>query len=950
MQVLRKYLCNFILRQCINTTDNLLNAFKSKPKFDLMKTFAVVSLFGLLCLNQLYSQAIGDPLPAGITRLKSELTIDREVLIPAKLGAPVPQGKIDQNPPWLHVNVPIVPEGSTLTNQQKKALVMAEKWKRCFYFKLSKDPQFNSGVIQSGPKKWSFFNPFQRLSTGTWYWRFGIAPANAPGQPVWQPTTFSFTITGQERAAELPPTPDQLVSAIDFRPTGPITIMRESDIGNVLPTSVWPELAAQITDQIEDALASGSTPVTITPNASYASMVLFSQDMKGKFTNQERRVVELLRGYLLTGNPAYRTFGLARAAELEQLRQTAHWMILGQDKYLKDDAHYSPLPFIAVDCFLSNMPASQQQTFAALVREIISTPTGEGPDLHEHLEHVQYDNHKWQQGMKHLLMGSIILCRTQPEFKEWVKYAYELWLYRSPAFSRTDGGSSEGNGYLGVHDDSLTHIPWVLYQLTGHNYYRSKTWFDNFTNYLSYSNTEGNPGVSFEDSASDNGTRMPHLSEMLAYLRPDIASNLWWFENGAGETNVSSFARNLNEGNHAWDLLLLWKQVQAPNTQSISPPVKKGAVFRDVGLACMHTNLTDSTSNLMLNFRAGPYGSSQHTHPAQNAFTIAYGGQPLFWRTGYYNGGMPHNVLSYKCSRAHNTIMAGGMVQGFDPGAYAWMARFVNGERISYALGDASHAYNGKHQYFNVGVDTTYSGEGDVLNVTSANGFGNPGVTKFRRHVAMLRPSHIVVYDELEASSPITWTFQLNSPTAITKLNDKWFKSRNDYSAGNAQMFCLAPMTGTVTQGFLGSPQDRENKYPNGFQMHFHAKMTTNAALSATRFLTVIEVIPSAGGSATVSAFPTTGTAKIEVRAGDYYITAQLDPTKASSLSVRDVAGTQVSLATGRATQSVTLGSEQRQAQVGGSTLMIERNASNQVIFQEAMDRLPDAVLYGNTY
>ena len=58
--------------------------------------------------------------------------------------------------------------------------------------------------------------------------------------------------------------------------------------------------------------------------------------------------------------------------------------------------------------------------------------------------------------------------------EDWFKYAYELCRYRSPALSRSDGGSMDGNGYLGVHDEPLTHINWMLYRLTGHNYFTYK--------------------------------------------------------------------------------------------------------------------------------------------------------------------------------------------------------------------------------------------------------------------------------------------------------------------------------------------------------------------------------------------------------------------------------------------------------------------------------------------
>ena len=111
------------------------------------------------------------------------------------------------------------------------------------------------------------------------------------------------------------------------------------------------------------------------------------------------------------------------------------------------------------------------------------------------------------------------------------------------------------------------------------------------------------------------------------------------------------------------------------------------AAFRDVGMAAMHSDILDPSRNLLVTFSSAVNGSFQHLHPAQNAFCISYGGEPLFWRSGYYNGGQIHDALSYKASRAHNTIMVDGLMQGFDLGAYGWIPRFATGARISYVLG-----------------------------------------------------------------------------------------------------------------------------------------------------------------------------------------------------------------------------------------------------------------------
>ena len=89
------------------------------------------------------------------------------------------------------------------------------------------------------------------------------------------------------------------------------------------------------------------------------------------------------------------------------------------------------------------------------------------------------------------------------------------------------------------------------------------------------------------------------------------------------------------------------------------------------------------------------------------------------------------------------------MGTSFFSDGYGWIPRFIEGNEISYVMGDASNAYDGT-----VARDE-YLEEGGVWNVefTPENGFGKPGVKKFRRHIAMLRPNIIVIYDELEANN-----------------------------------------------------------------------------------------------------------------------------------------------------------------------------------------------------
>lgn len=889
----------------------------------------------------------GESLPDGVRRVSpSELRIERDAIAEPVLAQPVPQGLVDVNPPWLHVRVPL---------PASKKDARAEEWNRRFFFKLSQDPQFRRGVMESGAKRWSFFSPHQKLATGTWHWTYGIAPAESPDKPVWEKQVFSFVVDDRAFAPVIPPTADEVLAAIKKRAAGPVAICLREDIGHMLPDKTWPELAGQMEADARKALANGERPVRIeisdkdypahmgkNPKENY-----FMVKLRALFTVEERRVDSLLRGYLLTGDEQCKKLGLQRAIELEDQRLHRSFPILGKQVPLSRAAFYNTVPMLMLDAFHDDLPPEQQRTFTDLVLSLMDKHGAGHPHLHDQLEHAHFNQHDWQGDIRNLIVGSAVLCRRRPELEDWFRYAYELWLYRSPALSRADGGSMDGNGYLGVHDEPLTHVNWMLHRLTGFNYFAYKRWFANFPVYMSYMNSVGNPGVPFSDGG-DTSPGVPYLTEMLAYLCPDNPAHLWRFA-AQGRRTADEFSGDLVKGYKAMALLQLWRHVNAPDLSKARPPSESAAAFRDVGLAALHSDIRDPSRNLLVTFNAAVNGSFQHLHPAQNAFCIAYGGEPLFWRSGYYNGGPIHDALSYKCSRAHNTIMADGLVQGFDTGAYGWIPRFATGRRISYVLGDASHAYNGLFPKFGItepdGPRNAKSKNRDDF-ITRENGFGKPGVTRFRRHVVMLRPAHVLVYDELEAEEPVTWTFMLHALKPIEQRGACWFTTANDKGVGGARLFCASPVQGTVTDAFAGPAVDEENKRGGRNPPNWHVAIATDDKRAATRFLTVVAVQAGTNHSAEPVA---QGTGTISLNLGDYIVTAELDVARPGRIEVRDKAGT-CALASGQATKAITLGSATRQAAAEGATLLWEKETGAPERFCEETDRLPPVLLHGNPY
>ena len=449
----------------------------------------------------------------------------------------------------------------------------------------------------------------------------------------------------------------------------------------MLPDKTWPELAEQMKATRSKALKNGERPVQIEiSDKDYPAYmgknpkeVYFTLKMRSLFTVEERRVDALLRGYLLTGDERYKKLGVQRAIELEQLRLNRSYSILGKQIPMKDHAFYNTVPLLMLDAFYTDLPAEQQKTFVELALSLMDKHGNGHPHLHDQLEHAHFNQHDWQGDIKNLIVGSAILCRYRPEFEDWFKYAYELWLYRSPALEphrrRFDGRQRLSRRSRRTADAcELDAVPADRLQLL-----RYKRWFANFPVYMSYMNAVGNPGVPYSDGG-DGSPGVPYLTEMLAYMCPENPANLWRFKS-QGRRDANEFSKDLVKGYKAMAVLLLWQHFKAPDLSKAQPRTGVGRRVprcRHGGHAQRHPRpVAQPDGQLSVPRSTAPSNICirRRTRSASPTAASRSSGAPATTTAEQI-----HDALSYKCSRAHNTIMADGLVQGFDLGAYGWIA------------------------------------------------------------------------------------------------------------------------------------------------------------------------------------------------------------------------------------------------------------------------------------
>ena len=150
--------------------------------------------------------------------------------------------------------------------------------------------------------------------------------------------------------------------------------------------------------------------------------------------------------------------------------------------------------------------------------------------------------------------------------------------------------------------------------------------------------------------------------------------------------------------------------------------------------------------------------------------------------------------------------------------AYAFLLRFLHGDKMTYWLGDASNTYT------------------DIA-----------GVQRFRRHMVFLKPDTLVVYDEVDSDNKgLTWDYRLNGHHQVSEVDTKLTftnigdQGRKLIRIDNGKAVAMANLF-TLSQ--VGT--DANVITTPGKDDHWSSVTTTTDKSKAVRFLNVIKVIPT---------------------------------------------------------------------------------------------------------
>ena len=501
----------------------------------------------------------------------------------------------------------------------------------------------------------------------------------------------------------------------------------------------------------------------------------------------------------------------------------------------------------------------------------------------------------------------------------WMEYIYELWIAQSPQMAEQDGAWINGTGYFKLNTVTMYDISFSLKELTGVDFMKS-VWYRNNPKWLMYAFPPNSVSDGFGNGS--DGALTPTINH-AAYA--DVAARV--LKNSYAAWYAKESAKVLGLSVHdAPDFN--WFRIQRSNEMPLPDSLQEfdlpqAAVFPEVGVAYMHTTMQNSKTNLMFSMRSSPFGSLGHTHAEQNGFNIAFGGKRLFYNSGYRpKMGDPHFLAWYKHTQGHNAILIDGEGQPFNGGAYGWIPRFLHGKQISYAVGDASNAYSG-------------SDEGQSIDF---------GMKHFRRHYIMLRPSIIVIYDELEANHDAEWSWLLHNDKGL-KINPekKAIIAENEVANAQVSLFSSDEIDFFVTDQFSvpavnwGRKKDKEGNLAK-FENQWHFSGVSKNKTPKMRYLAIIQVKDKTGDSGCEEVVFNQSTKNWSV--GEWNITAEMDTENPAKIKVSNSDETATLASSG----SLEIYGKKYKGKVAGSSKLVEV-IDGKIVFQESVDKLPRAIL-----
>ena len=706
-----------------------------------------------------------------------------------------------------------------------------------YKIRLARDKNFTQDLISIDKIPFTMINVHQPLEKGLWFWQFKPTDGNWSEIASFKIDNSSIDFT--------PPSFDTLLNSIPK--SHPRVLVKKEKWGEIILKSRPYKESKKIIQKANNIILM-RIPSERDAEIQFEGRDLYeTEKIKKNFSLKVgsefgKSLNILTKAYVLTKNDKYYN------TALKWMREATSWDPKGLTR-INDfgDAMIMQSLATSIDVFWDRISKKDK-------REVLNQIIARGEGFYNHwtgnysLANRNSSMHVWQHILHHLFLTSIALVDEVPEAKKWLEYIYELWLAQHPKMAENDGAWFNGTGYMRMNVMTLLDIPYKLGEFTGINFF-VVPWYKNFMKWLTYAYP---PGAT-SDGFCNDGKKWPipnleyaAFSDAFARITGDqiahrysksVLAVLKKIEKpiiDLGYTGGAIEKADLSDDvEYAWFRITRGYDMSLPEIDE-EMELPESEIFPEVGVAYMNSDRKDIKNNLRISIKSSPMGPLAHTHAEHNTFNIAFKGKRLFYNSGYRPWmGAPHTLAWYKHTQGHNGILVDQKGQLYDAGAYGFIPRFIRGESLSYAVGDASHAYQAHELSMKVRKDNTPN---------------NMEVDLFRRHYLLLKPDIFVVYDELESRIPVDWSWLIHNYDGL-KLNAENKTVETTYAdrGGKVTLYGSSDIDYSVTNKFLVEPKNfigKKDPYGNlvTYKNHWHFKATNKVKQKKMRFLAIIRV------------------------------------------------------------------------------------------------------------
>ena len=394
---------------------------------------------------------------------------------------------------------------------------------------------------------------------------------------------------------------------------------------------------------------------------------------------------------------------------------------------------------------------------------------------------------------------AIAFYKEIPEAENWLDFAVNKFHACYPVWADDDGGWHEGLSYWAGY---MTKAVWWLHisknSLAVDGF--KKPFFTNIGDFPIYLAPPHSPNMGFGD---------------LSFRPPSggWGSFLDYFARGNGNGHLAWYMDQYNMKPETGIMGILYRIGLPPAPKAQAPiDLAPSKVFKGIGIASLHLNLTNSLSDIHLLFKSSPFGSQSHGHNPQNSFELNAFGDELLSTCVYrdYHGSKFHYQWAHS-TIAQNAVLVNNQGQVMHKaGPLGRIVDFELNKEYDYVDGDATPAYDGR-------------------------------MTHYNRRILFSKPDFIIIYDDLAASEPSTFQFMLHSLKSFTLNPDKNELAVERSRAGVVIQY-LSPVDLNYRQwdGFDPKPQ---KEFPN----QWHVEASTQSKERQMHMLTLIA--PYASGN-----------------------------------------------------------------------------------------------------